>query len=200
MSVWNERYSGEDYHFGIEPNEFLVSQRTLLKPGMSCLAVADGEGRNGVWLAERGLDVLWVDNSHVAQSKAGKLAQQRGVKLRFELADLSNWSWGENCFDVVAAIFIQFMSPGARERMFTHIKRCLKPGGLLLLQGYTPRQHQYKTGGPSQVENLYTEALLRKEFADMQILHLREHDDVIREGEGHSGMSALIDLVARKPA
>ena len=208
MSVWNERYSGEDYHFGIEPNAFLVSQKELLKPGMSCLAVADGEGRNGVWLAEQGLDVLWVDNSHVAQAKAEKLAQQRGVKLRFELADLALWSWpvlsdvegGENCFDVVVAIFIQFMPPGAREQMFAHIKRCLKPGGLLLLQGYTPRQHQYKTGGPSQVENLYTESLLRKEFADMDILHLCEHDDVIREGEGHSGMSALIDLVARKPA
>ena len=200
MSVWNERYAGEDYHFGIEPNAFLVSQRALLKPGMSCLAVADGEGRNGVWLAEQGLDVLWVDNSHVAQAKAEKLAQQRGVRMRFEQADLAEWAWGENCFDVVAAIFIQFAPPGMREQMFTHIKRCLKPGGLLLLQGYTPRQHEFRTGGPSQVENLYTEVLLRREFADMEILQLREHDDVISEGSGHSGMSALIDLVARKAA
>jgi 2-polyprenyl-3-methyl-5-hydroxy-6-metoxy-1,4-benzoquinol methylase len=200
MSVWNERYAGEDYHFGIEPNAFLVSQRALLKPGMSCLAVADGEGRNGVWLAEQGLDVLWVDNSHVALAKAEKLAQQRGVKMRFEQADLAEWAWGENCFDVVAAIFIQFAPPGMREQMFTHIKRCLKPGGLLLLQGYTPRQHEFRTGGPSQVENLYTEVLLRREFADMEILQLREHDDVISEGSGHSGMSALIDLVARKAA
>jgi cyclopropane fatty-acyl-phospholipid synthase-like methyltransferase len=200
MNVWNERYAGEDYHFGLEPNAFLVSQRALLKPGMSCLAVADGEGRNGVWLAEQGLDVLWVDNSHVAQAKAEKLAQQRGVKMRFEQADLAEWAWGENCFDVVAAIFIQFAPPGMREQMFTHIKRCLKPGGLLLLQGYTPRQHEFRTGGPSQVENLYTEVLLRREFADMEILQLREHDDVISEGSGHSGMSALIDLVARKAA
>jgi cyclopropane fatty-acyl-phospholipid synthase-like methyltransferase len=198
VSVWNERYAGEDYHFGIEPNAFLVSQRALLKAGMRCLAVADGEGRNGVWLAEQGLDVLWVDNSHVAQAKAERLAQQRGVKMRFEQADLAQWAWGDGCFDVVAAIFIQFAPPGLREQMFAHIKRCLKPGGLLLLQGYTPRQHQYKTGGPSQVENLYTDALLRKEFADMEILQLREHDDIIREGSGHSGMSALIDMVARK--
>ena len=200
MSIWNERYAGEDYHFGTEPNAFLVSQRALLKPGMRCLAVADGEGRNGVWLAEQGLNVLWVDNSHVAQAKAEKLAQQRGVKMRFEQADLAAWAWGDGCFDVVAAIFIQFAPPGLREQMFARIKRCLKPGGLLLLQGYTPRQHEYKTGGPSQVENLYTEGLLRNSFAGMEILHLREHDDIIREGEGHSGMSALIDLVARKPA
>jgi cyclopropane fatty-acyl-phospholipid synthase-like methyltransferase len=199
MSIWNERYAGEEFHFGTEPNAFLTSQKKLLKPGTSCLAVADGEGRNGVWLAEQGLDVLWVDNSHVAQAKAEKLAQQRGVKMRFEQADLAVWAWGDSCFDVVAAIFIQFAPPGMREQMFAQIKRCLKPGGLVLLQGYTPRQHEFKTGGPSQAENLYTEALLRKEFADMEILHLREHDDVIREGEGHSGMSALIDLVARRP-
>jgi cyclopropane fatty-acyl-phospholipid synthase-like methyltransferase len=199
ISVWNERYSGDEFHFGTEPNEFLASQQGLLKPGMSCLAVADGEGRNGVWLVEQGLHVLSVDASSVALSKARKLAEQRGVTLRLEQVDLLNWAWGEDCFDVVVGIFIQFAPPGMREEMFAHIKRCLKPGGLLLLQGYTPRQHEYRTGGPSQVENLYTEALLRQEFADMEILQLREHDDVIREGSGHSGMSALIDLVARKP-
>jgi cyclopropane fatty-acyl-phospholipid synthase-like methyltransferase len=174
---------------------------------MSCLAVADGEGRNGVWLAEQGLQVLSVDASSVALAKAGKLAQQRGVKLAFEQVDLVQWDWpalsnvegGAGRFDVVVAIFIQFVTSPQREQMFASIMRCLKPGGLLLLQGYTPRQHEYKTGGPSQFENLYTEAMLRKEFADMDILHLSEHDDVIREGEGHSGMSALIDLVARKP-
>jgi cyclopropane fatty-acyl-phospholipid synthase-like methyltransferase len=206
MSVWDERYAGEEFHFGTEPNEFLVSQKSLLKPGMSCLAVADGEGRNGVWLAEQGLQVLSVDASTVALSKAKKLAEQRGVTLRFEQVDLMQNNWpvlsnvegGENSFDVVVAIFIQFAPPGMREQMFAHIKRCLKPGGLLLLQGYTPRQLEYKTGGPSQAENLYTELMLRKEFADMEIMHLSEHDAVISEGEGHSGMSALIDMVARK--
>lgn len=199
MSVWNERYAGEHYHFGTEPNAFLASQQGMLKPGMKCLAVADGEGRNGVWLAQQGLEVLSVDSSSVALEKAGKLAQQRSVTVKFELVDIASWDWGENRFDLVAAIFIQFAPPGMRENMFAHIRRCLKPGGLLLLQGYTPRQLQYGTGGPSQAENLYTEALLRKEFASMEILHLCEHDDIISEGSGHSGMSALIDLVARKP-
>jgi cyclopropane fatty-acyl-phospholipid synthase-like methyltransferase len=198
VSIWDQRYAGEDYHFGTEPSAFLVSQRHILKPGMSCLALADGEGRNGVWLAEQGLEVLSVDSSFVALKKARKLAQQRGVTVKLEQVDLMQWDWGENKFDVVAAIFIQFVPPDIREQMFARIKRCLKPGGLLLLHGYTPRQLEYRTGGPSQAENLYTEALLRKEFADMDILHLREYDEVVREGTGHSGISALIDLVARK--
>lgn len=198
MSIWNERYAGEDFFYGTEPNAFLAAQKALLKPGMRCLAVADGEGRNGVWLAEQGLEVLSVDGSHVAQAKAKKLAQQRGVAMLFEQVDLLQWDWGENNYDVVVAIFIQFVTSPEREQMFAAIKRCLKPGGLLLLQGYTPRQLDYKTGGPSQVENLYTETMLAKAFADLDILQLHEHDSVIREGSGHSGMSALIDLVARK--
>jgi len=198
MSIWDERYAGEEYHFGTEPNAFLVSQHQLLKLGMSCLAVADGEGRNGVWLAEQGLQVLSVDSSPVALDKAKKLAQQRNVDVQFEQADLTSWEWGENRFDVVVAIFIQFAPPGMREQMFDHIKRCLKPGGLLLLQGYTPRQLEYRTGGPSQAENLYTESLLREAFTGMDMLHFSEHDDIIREGAGHSGMSALIDVVAKK--
>lgn len=197
-SMWDERYAQDGYLFGTEPNAFLVTQRHLLNRGMSCLAVADGEGRNGVWLAQQGLRVLSVEASAVALEKAKKLAQQRGVSIDFEQADLAQWQWGEHRFDVVAAIFIQFAPPGFREQMFAGIKRCLKPGGLLLLQGYTPRQLEYKTGGPPNAENMYTEALLRNAFGDMNILHLREHDDHISEGAGHSGMSALIDMVARK--
>lgn len=196
---WDERYAGDGYLFGTEPNAFLLSQQALLKQGAYCLAVADGEGRNGVWLAGQGLRVLSVEASAVALNKAKKLAQQRAVNVDFELADLLQWDWGVNRFDVVVAIFIQFTGPEQRGEMFANIKRCLKPGGLLLLQGYTPRQLEYKTGGPPVAENLYTEPMLRSAFSDMEILHLREHDDIIREGTGHSGMSALIDLVAKKP-
>lgn len=197
-NMWDERYASEDYLFGTEPNEFLVSQRDLLKPGMSCLAVADGEGRNGVWLAQQGLQVLSVEGSAVALEKAKKLAGQRGVAIDFEQVDVAHWQWGENRFDAVVAIFIQFAPPALRAQMFADIKRCLKPGGLLLLQGYTPRQLEYKTGGPPTAENMYTLELLHNAFGDMETLHLREHDDRIGEGSGHSGMSALIDLVARK--
>jgi len=197
MNVWNERYSGEEYHFGTEPNAFLSQQQNRLKPGMRCLAIADGEGRNGVWLAEQGLQVLSVDSSPVAVAKARALAALRKVTMDVELADLTRWDWGGEKYDVVVAIFIQFAPPGLREQMFSHIKSCLKPGGLLMLQGYTPRQLDYRTGGPSQVENLYTEALLREAFSDMEIVHLVEHNSVIHEGAGHDGMSALIDMVAR---
>lgn len=199
-NIWNERYAIEDYLFGTDPNAFLHAQRALLKAGDRCLAIADGEGRNGVWLAGQGLRVHAVDSSAVAMLKAKKLAEERNAKLDFELADLLQWDWGEQRYDLVVGIFIQFTGPEQRAQMFADIKRCLRPGGLLLLQGYTPRQLEYKTGGPSQAENLYTEALLRELFAGMEILHLREHDDIINEGVGHSGMSALIDLAARKPA
>jgi len=197
-NMWDERYAGGEYFFGTRPNAFMVSQQHLLKPDMSCLAVADGEGRNGVWLVEQGLQVLSVDSSAVAASKADTLAQQKGVKLEFEVADLLNWEWGENRYDVVVAIFIQFATPEQRAQLFAGMKKCLKPSGLLLLQGYTPRQLEYGTGGPPVAENMYTEPMLRKAFSEMEILHLAEHDSEINEGAGHNGMSALIDMVARK--
>lgn len=196
--MWDERYSGDEYFYGTEPNAFLVSQQALLKLGMKCLAVADGEGRNGVWLAGQGLDVLSVDASPVAQAKAQRLAQQRSVQMRFAQVDMLTWDGAGETFDVVVGIFIQFVGPAQRAQQFANLKRFLKPGGLLLLQGYTPRQLDYKTGGPSQLENLYTEAMLREAFADMDIVHIAEHDSIIHEGNGHNGMSALIDLVVRK--
>ena len=198
-TLWDERYAGEAYIFGTAPNVFLESQVARLQSGQSALAVADGEGRNGVWLAQQGLQVLSVDSSSVAQVKAKKLATERGVTLQFEIADLLAWDWGDARFDIIAAIFIQFADPAGRALQFEGIRRALKPGGMLLLQGYTPRQLEYKTGGPPSVENLYTESMLREWFGDWDIQHLREHDDVINEGSHHAGMSALIDLVAYKP-
>ena len=198
MSFWDERYQGEAYLFGEAPNAFLAAQAHRLRPGMSALAVADGEGRNGVWLAEQGLDVLSVDSSPVAQAKAARLAAARGVTLRLEEVDLASWTWPETQVDVVAAIFIQFAGPDLRDQIFAGMKRALKPGALLLLEGYRPEQIAYGTGGPRAPENLYTEALLRAAFSDFEILELSAYDAVIEEGAGHSGQSALIDLVARR--
>ena len=199
MSFWDERYQGEAYLFGEAPNAFLAAQAHRLRPGMSALAVADGEGRNGVWLAEQGLDVLSVDSSPVAQAKAARLAEARGATLRLEEVDLASWAWPEAQFDVVAAIFIQFAGPALRDQIFAGLKRALKPGGLLLLEGYRPEQIAYGTGGPRVPENLYTEAMLRAAFSDFEILELSAYDAAIEEGAGHSGQSALIDLVARRP-
>jgi cyclopropane fatty-acyl-phospholipid synthase-like methyltransferase len=200
VPFWDERYAQPGFLFGETPNVFLVSQALRLKPGMTALAVADGEGRNGVWLAEQGLSVHAVEASRIALEKSRDLAARRGVTLRWEEVALPTWHWPKAAYDVVVAIFIQFVGPEGRARQFAGMRQALKPGGLLILQGYTPRQLEYGTGGPPHAENLYTEALLRDAFKGWEILHLLEHDDVIEEGAGHSGMSALIDLVARKPA
>lgn len=198
-TYWDQRYGEDGYVFGEAPNAFLAGQAARLKPGMRALAVADGEGRNGVWLAEQGLAVLSVDSSAVAQAKARRLAEARGVPLQLALVDLVDWTWPQAEFDLVVAIFIQFAAPALRSEIFGHMQHALKPGGLLLLEGYRPEQMGYDSGGPSAVENLYTEPMLREAFSGLQLLELRAYDAAIEEGKGHSGMSALIDLVAKRP-
>jgi cyclopropane fatty-acyl-phospholipid synthase-like methyltransferase len=195
---WNTRYAQPAYLFGTEPNQFLAQQGHRLKAGAKALALADGEGRNGVWLARQGLDVLSLDFSPAAQEKARLLAARHGVTITTELADLAHWTWPPARFDIVAAIMIQVSKPPLQGEIFRGMKSVLKPGGLVILQGYRPEQLGYRTGGPPDAENMYTEELLRAAFADMRILHLSAHDDAILEGQGHHGMSALIDMVAQK--
>jgi SAM-dependent methyltransferase len=151
-----------------------------------------------VFLAEQGLDVRSIEFSPLAIAKARELAASRGVSVAIEQADVLHWTWPVAQFDVIAAIFIQFAGAEERPRIFAGIKQALRPGGLLLMQGYRPEQIAYGTGGPKQVGNLYTRALLQKAFGDFASLDIREHDDEIREGDAHAGMSALIDLVGRK--
>jgi cyclopropane fatty-acyl-phospholipid synthase-like methyltransferase len=198
LERWNNRFSAEGYLFGKQPNAFLASQRARLAPGMRALCVADGEGRNSVWLARQGLHVTAFDFSPVGVAKAQALAAEAGVAVDHRRCDIHRWDWREAQYDLVVAIFIQFASPAERAAIFAGMREALAPGALLLLQGYRPEQIAYGTGGPSQVENLYTEALLRESFADLEILHLASHDDAVDEGPGHRGMSALIDLVARR--
>lgn len=197
---WEERFATEDYVFGTEPNAFLLSQRHRLAGHQDCLAVADGEGRNGVWLAKQGLRVTSVEASANALVKARRLAEREEVRIAFEQADLLEWPWPAQAYDVVAAIFIQFLAPVERARIFVAMRQALRPGGLLLLQGYTPRQLDYRTGGPPVVEQLYTADVLHGLLGELEVLEMREHDSIIHEGVGHSGMSALIDVVARRPA
>jgi ubiquinone/menaquinone biosynthesis C-methylase UbiE len=198
LERWQARYAEPGYLFGTAPNAFLKSRASLLRKGERALAIADGEGRNGVFLAEQGLDVLSVDFSPVALAKAQVLAKERGVTLRCEQADMTNWHWPEAAFDVVAAIFFQFTDPPERAKMFAGIKRTLKPGGLLLLEGYTLKQLDYKTGGPSDPAQLYTRKLLEDAFGDFTSLDIREYESELQEGTRHTGRSALIDLVGRK--
>ncbi len=195
---WDKRYAEPGFLFGSAPNAFLKQHAHLLHAGEKALAIADGEGRNGVFLAEQGLDVLSVDFSPLAQEKARKLAKERGVTLRIEQVDILDWDWPPAAFDVVVAIFFQFTGPAGRDKIFAGIKKALKPGGLLLLEGYGPKQLEYKTGGPGQIENLYTRALLENDFADFSSIEVREYDATLTEGARHSGLSALVDLVGRK--
>ena len=199
LDRWNERFAKDAYHFGTAPNAFLAAEAHRLRPGMRVLAIADGEGRNSVWLAERGLDVTAFDFSPPGVDKAKRLAADRGVRVDHRVADIGAWDWQPEAFDAVVAIFFQFAKPALRERIFAGIVTTLAPGGLLLLQGYRVEQLGYGTGGPPWPEHMYSEALLREAFASLDILHLEAHDDALHEGKGHDGMSALIDLVARKP-
>ncbi len=200
LERWNTRFGATDYVFGKQPNAFLAAQAHRLRPGMSALCIADGEGRNGVFLAKAGLHVTTFDFSPVGIAKSRALAKETGVTLDQRRSSVADWDWDARQYDVVAAIFVQFVGPQARAAMFDGIVRALKPGGLLLVQGYGPKQLEYATGGPKQLENLYTPALLRKSFAALEIVHLAEHDDLVDEGSGHRGMSALVDMVAIKPA
>jgi SAM-dependent methyltransferase len=198
LQRWETRFSTPDYLFGKAPNAFVKSHTHLLKRGQKALAIADGEGRNGVFIAEQGLDVLSLDFSPKALAKAQALAAERGVKLRTERADLTTWTWPAAEFDVIVGIFFQFADAAVRQQIFSNIKKALKPGGLLLIEGYRPEQLNYKTGGPQQVENLYTRKLLEDAFKDFSSLEIKEYDSVVDEGDRHQGMSALIDLVGRK--
>jgi len=198
--MWDERYATDAYIFGTAPSAFLERSADLLKPGEMALAVADGEGRNSVFMAQKGLRVTAMDNSATGLEKARRLAKDKAVDVDFRLADLRTWEWAPAKYDVVAAVFIQFAPPDLRAEIFDGIERTLKPGGLLLLHGYTPKQLEYKTGGPSAEENLYTKDLLKERFGDWDIVRLEDYEDELNEGIGHSGRSALIDLIARRPA
>ena len=202
QAIWSQRYRdvGEDYLFGTAPNAWLAEHAGVWQPGQRVLCVADGEGRNSVWLAEQGLAVTALEISPVALAKAAKLAAGRHVEVDFVQTDIMGMDWPEAMFDIVVGIFIQFVGPAEREIQFARLKQAIKPGGLLLLHGYTPKQLEYRTGGPSAVENLYTPDYLRQAFADFEVLELHEYEDDLTEGHGHRGRSAVIDLIARKPA
>ncbi|HQT82201.1 MAG: SAM-dependent methyltransferase [Ferrovum sp. 37-45-19] len=204
QKIWTERYkaTGDDYLFGEKPNTYLARQSHLFHAGQRVLCVADGEGRNSVWLAKQGLSVTAVEISEVAVEKAKRLATKHEVVVDFQCADLLSDEWLDQHsaiqYDWVIGIFIQFADPKTREKLFFVMKHLTQLGGGLILQGYTPKQLEYKTGGPSVLENLYTEDLMRSLLKDWRIEELTEYQEVVSEGHGHHGLSALMGVIAYK--
>lgn len=196
---WDSRFATDDYLFGTAPAAFLVAQAPRIPAGSRVLSVADGEGRNAVHLARLGHDVTAFDISPNAVAKARRLAAGAGVEAAFRVSTIEDWDWSRPV-DALVAIFIQFLGPAARADAFARFAGALRPGGLLLLHGYAPRQVGYGTGGPGATANMYTEALLARAFPGWEVLHSADYDAEIAEGTAHRGRSALVDFVARKPA
>ena len=196
---WNERFDKAEFIFGKEPNEYLVEKtQQYLKPGQKVLCIADGEGRNGVWLAKQGMQVIGFDASDIALAKAKQFAKENQVEVEYSFSDTDSFAWHANTYDAVIGIFIQFADPAMRERIFQKTYEALKPGGIFILQGYTPKQLEYKTGGPSLIEHLYTDELIRELTKGFEVLELVSYEKELSEGPRHTGMSAILGLVAKK--
>ena len=202
---WSNRYIGvgDEYLFGKDLNRYLVRQiECIKKSGKNVLLVADGEGRNATYLASHGLDVTAFDISPVAAKKAEALARKAGVKAHFICADMLCDDFlsllPKQNFDWVIGIFIQFTDSKNRLKQLELMKALTKPGGRILLQGYTPKQLEYKTGGPPDIDHLYTTQILQSAFKDWVIEELIEYEEIIHEGSGHDGLSALIGMIAKK--
>ena len=195
---WDARFSTEEYIFGTKPNEYLRRASKFISPSARVLAVADGEGRNGVWLASGGHVVTSVDISSHAIEKAKRLAQKNAVNVDFQCSDIFSWDVPQENYDVIVCIFIQFSDEEDRKRLHDIFMKCLKPGGRLILQGYEIGQLNYTSGGPGKAENLYTESLLREWFRDWRVLDLQVYEEVLDEGPKHQGMASLVGMVAQK--
>ena len=194
---WNKRFSTENYVFGKQVNHYLAAQKDRLHPG-KVLAIADGEGRNSVWLAQQGMQVDAFDFSQIAIDKAQQLANENAVSVNYMCSDWQNFAWNEKTYDYVVGIFFQFADPQSRAEIFHRMDLSLKPGGLMIIQGYAPKQMEFNTGGPGVLENLYTEELIHSSFSNYQILDSCTYEKYIEEGDGHVGMSALIGFVGKK--
>lgn len=195
-AMWEQRFAGETYLYGTEPNEFLrTSLATLPKGAAMCLA--EGEGRNAVFLAESGYQVSSVDLAQAGVDKTKRLAEKRGVKVDAVIGDLADFDLGHKRWDLVVSIFAH-VPPGVRRSLHRRVVDSLKPGGALLLEAYTPNQVGRGTGGPPVVELTMTLDSLRVEFAPLEFVHAEELDRDVLEGTGHCGHGAVVQVIARK--
>lgn len=166
---WDERYAIDDWLFGKEPSPFIVDNIGLLKPGGEVLAIGDGEGRNGVWLASQGMRVTSVDISQNAIDKAQRLARERHVELETICADLTQWDWPIRKFDAVISIFVHF-APENRDRLHAHMISALRPEGILLMEAFHIKQLEYGDAGPRDPAMLYDEQQIKAAFEPLKTL------------------------------
>ncbi|MBD3763573.1 MAG: class I SAM-dependent methyltransferase [Rhodobacterales bacterium] len=197
--MWDERFAGPGYYYGTDPAEFVERWGSLIPAGSRVLCLADGEGRNSVFLARLGHRVTAMDGSAVAIAKARALDARAGVTVERVQADLFAWDWAPEAYDAVVSVSLQFAPPPMRDLLHRGVAQTPVPGGLAMFHGFARRQPAYNTGGPRAVENLYDLPLLLGDFAGWQVPHAADEDRLLREGTGHRGLAALVDFIAVKP-
>lgn len=195
QKFWNERYAAHEYLYGTEANTFLVENADLLRGPV--LSLSEGEGRNAVFIASRGLSVLGVDCSEVGLEKARSLAKSHGVIIETEVADLAGFGPKENHYGAVVSISAH-LSGSIRNRLYPLIERALKPGGIVLLEAFSENQLTKDTGGPKDIDMLMSVAKLLREFPNLKPVQAREIEREVCEGEGHTGMASVVQFIARK--
>ncbi len=197
---WDARFSAEDYVYGTEPNGFLMEVAPSLPPAPArLLSLGEGEGRNGVYLASRGYQVTAVDASAVGLRKAERLAAERGLSLTTVVSDLDAFSIAPGAWDVVVSIFCHLPMPLRRD-VFRRAVEGLRPGGMFVLEAYTPAQLALRTGGPPVRELLYTAEELREDLAGLELPILREREREVVEGRLHTGRAAVVQVLGRRPS
>ncbi|WP_237214756.1 class I SAM-dependent methyltransferase [Falsiroseomonas oryziterrae] len=196
--AWDERYASGEFQFGEAPNRYLEELRPWFAPGMRALALGDGEGRNGVWLAQQGLVVTSLDWSPVGMAKAGQLAERRRVALATVVADAAAWDYPECGFDLVAWIYLH-LPPADRAAAAHGALRALAPGGLLALECFTPAQQGRRSGGPKLPELLWSRAIVEELFGTLEVLELLEGTVNLDEGPRHQGPAEVVRALLRKP-
>lgn len=197
QKMWDERFAQTEPVYGEHPNAYLRAQAYRLTPGCKILVPADGYGRNGIWLARQGFQVTTVDLSPVGVERARKSAQAAKLAMSIEEADLTTWNWPMGNFDAVASIFLH-LPPDIRPHIHGQMLGALKPAGLLIIEAFTPAQLQHSSGGPKQLELLYTAEILQKDFTGAEALELLEVGIDLDEGRLHRGRAAVVHGVFRK--
>ena len=196
-AFWNERYLDRNYAYGEKPNNFLRKHLSLFNSGDDILSLAEGEGRNGVYLARHGINVHAVDFSYAARDKAQELAEKHNVLFPYEIADLSQFDLGIDKWNGIVSIFCH-LPETLRPHLYQSIRAALKVGGLFLLEAYNPGQLEFDTGGPQDISHLVPLSELMTAFQEFQLIVAQEIEREVHEGQYHNGLSSVTQLIVRK--